>query len=769
MRSTLALLASLAALVPLTSVHADVRVIVGPTPIPRGSARAAGDITVVNEKLAFALAVESAAPYGVPRGALVDIAPVRDGNIGRNCVVFADFIPNNWSAWPNTYHHVDILERGPQQARIRAVRDFGAVTITTLYTLTAGSDEVAISATMTNGGKQPLRDLLSGLTLWPSSGFMFPVPGLAAVAAGLAGVSEGQADGATSDRAVAYDADWMVALHAPYLDRVGSASRDLLRLHTLQPGESRTFDGWLQVGSSGDLAPVVAAEIARRRLPAASVQGVVATRDGRAIAQPVVVAEKDGKPYAWALGYDGTYRLTLPIGDYTLYATGRQYARSARTPLRLVAGGDEVRNFRNLQGAGRIEFSVAAARSGAPLDARIVIQEGEKPLIGFLGRTTFFTELERQGHADLALAPGSYLFTVSAGGGFLAQNAAVRVSVASGTVRRTRTTLQRLFDPPTRGWYAADLHHHADQAEAVTPPAYLARSQLAAGLDVLFVSDHDSTANHAALRAIAAARAVPFIPGIELSPSWGHFNAYPLSAGAQLAIDTSTAGIDAILREARREGAQVVQVNHPFIPFGYFASLDAGVAPGGFNPAFDLIEINSSVPDDDPKVLARVWAFWNAGQRYYLSAGSDTHDVWNEESGRVRTYVHPDGPLSGAAFVAALKAGHAYVTYGPLIFPSTLFGTQITPGAGEPFTLSFDLGSVAGLKQAQLLSDGAVREARSFADAPLEAHVNFTLHIERPAWYALVVEDQHGRKAYTDPIWVSPSATVAAPTKAPGP
>ena len=157
------------------------------------------------------------------------------------------------------------------------------------------------------------------------------------------------------------------------------------------------------------------------------------------------------------------------------------------------------------------------------------------------------------------------------------------------------------------------------------------------------------------------------------------------------------------------------------------------------------------------------------GQRYYLSAGSDTHDVWNEESGRVRTYVHPDGPLSGAAFVAALKAGHAYVTYGPLIFPSTLFGTQITPGAGEPFTLGFDLGSVAGLKQAQLVSDGAVREARSFADAPLEAHVDFTLHIERPAWYALVVEDQHGRKAYTDPIWVSPSATVAAPTKAPGP
>ena len=196
-----------------------------------------------------------------------------------------------------------------------------------------------------------------------------------------------------------------------------------------------------------------------------------------------------------------------------------------------------------------------------------------------------------------------------------------------------------LFDPPARGWYAADLHHHADQAEAVTPPADLARSQLAAGLNLLFVSDHDSTANHAALSQIAKERGVAFIPGIELSPSWGHFNAYPLNPGAKLAIDTSTASVDEVFREARREGAAVVQVNHPFIPFGYFTSVAAGVAPGGFNPGFDLVEINSSAPNDDAKVLARLREFWNARQRYYLSAGSDTHDVWNDESGRIRTFV----------------------------------------------------------------------------------------------------------------------------------
>ena len=747
MRVTPTLLAWLCLLLAPLAAAAEVRLVVGPTPIPQGNARAAGDLTVVNDKLAFALAVESAPPYGVPRGALVAIAPVRAGQITRNRVAFADFVPNGWSAWPNTSQRVSVLERGPRQVRIRTVRDYGEVTITTLYTLRAGSDRIAISTTMRNGGKHALTDLLSGLTLWPNSGFLFAVPG-------LAGVSAGRADGALSDRVVAYDADWTVTLHAPYLDHIASGSRDLLRLHTLRAGESRTFNGWLQVGASGDLAPIVAAEIAQRQLHSGGVHGTVLGRDGAPLAQAVVVVEKDGKPYAWVLGRDGTYRLTLPAGVYTLYATGTNYSRSPAQVVKVAAGSNQACSFRDLNGAGRLEFEVADARSGAPLDARIAIAEGDRPFPEFLGRATVFTELARRGHAELAIAPGDYVFRVSSGGGFLAADSEARVHVETGKLSNTRVTITRWFDPRTRGWYAADLHHHADQAEAVTPPEDLARSQLAAGLDVLFVSDHDSTANHAALRAIAAARAMPFIAGIELSPSWGHFNAYPLTPGATPAIDTSAASVDAILREARREGASVVQVNHPFVSYGYFASLEAGTAPGGFDPAFDLIEINSRAAADDQKVLSRVWAFWNTGEHYYLSAGSDTHDVWNDESGLVRAYVHPDGPLSTQSFVAALKAGHAYVTYGPLIFPTILFGTRVTSDAEKPLSATFAIASVAGLKQIELVGDGAVQFVRTFPDAPREQQLSFALPPEH-TWYALVVEDQRGRRAYTDPIWVS--------------
>jgi len=418
-----------------------------------------------------------------------------------------------------------------------------------------------------------------------------------------------------------------------------------------------------------------------------------------------------------------------------------------------------VRDFHDLDSPGRLAFSVTDARNGAALDARIVITEGYQPLVGFLGGKTFFTQLGRKGHADLPIAPGRYLFTVSSGGGFLAADSQVRLAVAAGGARQHRVTITPLFDPPSRGWYCADLHHHADQAEAVTPAADLARSQLAAGLDLLFVSDHDSTVNLAVLQQIAGARGVSFIPGIELSPSWGHFNAYPLASGARLAIDTGTATVDMILKEARGAGATVVQVNHPFNPYGYFASLKAGVTPGGFNPGFDLMEINSSVPNDDPKVLAKLWEFWNAGQRYYLAAGSDTHDVWNDQSGRVRTCAHLDGQLSAQAFAQALKAGQAYVSYGPLIFPSVMFGTQMQVVSGEPFILAFDLASVAGISKAALISGGNLEVSRAFPDAPLTTHVDFTLTTNHTGWYALEVADQRGRMAYTDPVWV----TIAPP------
>jgi hypothetical protein len=726
--------------------RAAVNVIVGSTAIVDGEATAARDITVSNEHLAFALAVESPAPYGVPRGAIVDVAPVVDGKPGRDRVVFADFIPNNWSAWPSTYQKVDILERGPDRVVVRAARDWDKVAIETTYALRAGSDRVEIRTTMTNTGATRLPDLLSGQTLWPSAGYFFAVPG-------LGDLKEGVATGALADRVVAYDEDWIITLHAPYLDYVGSGSADLLKRHTLEPGASQTFDAWLQVGTRGDLGPTLAAEIERKRLEAGTVRGGVTTRDGKPVDEPVVVILKHGAPYAWVTGRAGRYATPLPIGDYELYATAKGYSQSEPVAVTVAADATTTRDLSALDPPGRIDFDVRDAR-GRPLDARIAITQGQKPLVEYLGRHTFFTELDRKGRVETALAPGAYRFAVSSGGGFLAPIATVQLDVRPGESATARVAIERLFDSAASGWYSADLHHHADQAEGVTPPEYVARSQLAAGLDLLLVSDHDSIVNHAPMQAIAERRGVPFLPSLELSPSWAHFNAWPLRLGETLGIDTSTATVDEVFAEARRLGAIVVQSNHPFIPYGYFASLAARVAPGGFNPRFELLEINAERPDDDHKVLSALWGLWNAGHRYYLSGGTDVHDVWNFESGRIRTYAHVAGALTPQTYAEAVKTGHAYVSYGPLIVPDVMFGSELKVAPGATFTLSFSLSSVAGLKRAVLIGAGTVVATKEFADAPRESRVEFPRTVDGTRWYSLQVEDAAAHEAYTNPIWI---------------
>ncbi|MGB8694784.1 MAG: hypothetical protein WCD08_14865, partial [Steroidobacteraceae bacterium] len=333
---------------------AAVQVLVGPTPIVNGGARASTDITVFNGKLAFAIAVGTAVPYGVPRGAIIDVAPVSNGRIGRDRVVFADFIPNDWSAWPNTYHRVEILEQSAQRAVIRATRDWGQATVTTLYTLQDDSDAVEISTILHNGGHEPLPDLLSGLTLWLSSGYLFSVPGLAEQ-------RNGKAEGALSDRVIAYDADFSIALHAPYFDHVDSGSMDMLRLHTLAPGASQVFEGWLQVGSSGDLGAVVQAEINRKHLASGTLEGRISARGGKAVDQPVVVIEKQGQPYAWVLGHKDRYQVTLPVGDYLLHAAGKGYSHSRDVPVSVRSGSNEQLDFLELSPPGRLHFSVHAA------------------------------------------------------------------------------------------------------------------------------------------------------------------------------------------------------------------------------------------------------------------------------------------------------------------------------------------------------------------------------------------------------------------------
>ncbi|MFT6898497.1 MAG: hypothetical protein ACJA13_002918 [Paraglaciecola sp.] len=723
--------------------HAGVSIIQGKTIIPAGNATSDKDLTIRNNKLAFSLAIGSAPPWGVARGCIVDIANVqKDGSLSNDRVAFADFMPNNWSSWPNTYQTVDIIKDSKDEAIVKITRDFGKVVISTVYSLASGSDLIHVNTTMTNEG-EAIADMLSGYALWPDGGYKFAVPG-------YAGKAEALVDDPIADRFVGYGADWAVALHAPYMTELKYQSRDLYTKHSLKKSQSMSFEGDYQVLASGDISPVVRAEIERKNLPAGTLTGSVNTQQGQSVDEPAIVVLKDDVPYIWVIGNNGQYKLDLPVGDYQVYAAGKGYSASTKHDISIKNNESQTLSFADVLAPGEVNIQVTDAQTTAALDAKIQIEKGNKPLIEFFGSKTFFTELDSVGQAKFTLAPGDYQLKVSAGGDFLAKAVLIDASIAPNKTTHLASPIPVSTYPTQQGWYSGDLHHHSDVLEGSTSPEYLVRSQLAAGLSVTFVSDHDSTKNNAAIKALSDKRGVPFIPSIEISPSWGHFNAFPIKTGAQLSVDPGVDDIHSIIKDARRMGATVVTSNHPYIPYGYLSSLEKNTAPGGFNPGIDLFEINAVV--DYNKAIEKARQLWSQGLPYYYTAGSDTHDVWNQTSGLNRMFVYTGSKPNAKGFAQAMKNGRSYVSFGPVIYPQDImFGDTIKLAKNQPQSINFDLLSVNGLKSVQLIgNDGVISQQTLSGES---ASVVFAVP-QTSGWVSLVVEDNKEHKAFSNPIWL---------------
>jgi len=65
-----------------------------------------------------------------------------------------------------------------------------------------------------------------------------------------------------------------------------------------------------------------------------------------------------------------------------------------------------------------------------------------------------------------------------------------------------------------------DLHSHSTASDGVLSPTELVLLAAENGVDVLALTDHDSTDGHAEAAQATAVAGIRFIPGIEISVSW---------------------------------------------------------------------------------------------------------------------------------------------------------------------------------------------------------------------------------------------------------
>ena len=139
----------------------------------------------------------------------------------------------------------------------------------------------------------------------------------------------------------------------------------------------------------------------------------------------------------------------------------------------------------------------------------------------------------------------------------------------------------------------------------------------------------------------------------------------------------------------------------------------------------------------------------------YLVGGSDVHDVWSFESARARTFVHVEGELNNDKFVAALLAGRAYASQGPLVFPEIHFGSTIAAAAGEEISLQYEVQAVTGLQSVTLVESGRPLAEKRLSGERERLPLGFLVRPLQDTWYSLVVRDIDGKIAYTNPVWVT--------------
>ena len=212
-------------------------------------------------------------------------------------------------------------------------------------------------------------------------------------------------------------------------------------------------------------------------------------------------------------------------------------------------------------------------------------------------------------------------------------------------------------------WVAADLHAHTLHSDGALTVPELAALAVAAGLDALAVTDHNTVSHHAELTAVGRRYGVALLPGQEITTEDGHANAFG-DIGWVDFREPAARWVDTV---AERGG--LLSVNHPL------AADCAWRHPLPVRPP--LAEVWHS------SWLARTWggplAWWQAwGTGVTPVGGSDWHNAdGHERLGTPTTWVAVDAAATTPdelvpAVLDGLAAGRTAVSAGqhaPVLLP----------------------------------------------------------------------------------------------------
>lgn len=427
--------------------------------------------------------------------------------------------------------------------------------------------------------------------------------------------------------------------------------------------------------------------------------------------------------------------------------------------------------------AYRLALDIRDAQ-GRPLQARVRIVDQTNHLhpdsldaqrLCFLGAGGYFYA---DSSAWVDVPAGVTRVTVGKGFEYKAYNRTM--SVASDTL--LHVTLERAVDLGSYGWFGGDMHAHTQHAplDYDIPPAKARWIARAEGLSVLHLLDQDVNFRGAP-DPLSDGETILYYSVEVRNQAYGHV---PLPGLRQLTgfgccLDPAAAW--PMIVDLRRE---IVPVKGPMIVLGHPHTTDdyyyddywpgAGLgrelpvlAALGMLDAMDVASYSNSPTCD--------WTEWydvlSSGVPCPASAGTDvilTGFGSNPVGGwRVYTDLGPGAPLNYNDWLAALQAGHTFVTNYPLIAEFTVGGQgpgDTLDATGDTLDTEVRLHAICtvGLKKISILADGTEVWSETISGqipVPTEIDRTIQLHIPTPSWLV----------AKVDGIVGNPHAAVGAP------
>ena len=390
-------------------------------------------------------------------------------------------------------------------------------------------------------------------------------------------------------------------------------------------------------------------------------------------------------------------------------------------------------------------------------------------------------EFQHQGRHFCAYIPGETVVDLPVGSVYLEISKGFEIRPVRKRVQVTRETdrievaLERLLPWRERGWVTADTHVHflspstarlEGSAEGVNVVNLLASQW---GELMTNAGDFDGKTTFGSREAGGDGEWLVRVGTENRQHVLGHISLLgydgsiiaPMCAGGP---DEAALGdpVGTLLMEwaerCRAQGGVVVLPHFPNPRCENAADLIAG--------SIDAVEMTSwgrLYAGIDPYSLSDYYRYLNCG--YFVAAVGGTDKMAASTAvGAVRTYARiPQGrEFTYASWKEAVRAGHTFVTYGPLVE----FAVEGRPAGGRidmksgggTVAVTWEVASVTvPMSKVELVVNGEVRESRGIK--PDRDSGQWPVHIDRSSWVALMVRGHYPDKpeiiaAHTSPVMI---------------